>query len=109
MKSTRSSAISTTRIYTKLPTGYVIRQFGAAKKKIALTFDDGPDARMDARNPRHPKEEHVPATFFVIGSNAEANPDIVERELAQGNEIGNHTYTHPNLSDTPPKPRYRWN
>ncbi|HWD49817.1 MAG TPA: glycosyltransferase [Rhizomicrobium sp.] len=87
--------------YAKLPTGYVIRQFGAAKKKIALTFDDGPDAQWTPEVLDILKREHVPATFFVIGSNVEANPDLVEQELAQGEEIGNHTFTHPNLSDTP--------
>ena len=89
--------------YTKLPTGYVIRQFGAAKKKIALTFDDGPDAEWTPEILDILQREHVPGTFFVIGGNVEANPGLVERELAQGNEIGNHTFTHPNLSDTPPE------
>jgi len=89
--------------YTKLPTGYVIRQFGAAKKKIALTFDDGPDPQWTPAILDILRREHVPGTFFVIGSNVEANPDLVERELAQGEEIGNHTFTHPNLSDTPPE------
>ena len=40
------------------------------------------------------------ATFFIIGGNAEAYPGIVQRELREGHEVGNHTFTHPNLSDT---------
>jgi peptidoglycan-N-acetylglucosamine deacetylase len=87
--------------YTKLPTGYVIRQFGAAKKKVALTFDDGPDGEWTPQILDILKEKHVTGTFFLIGGNAEAYPGLVERELAEGNEIGNHTFTHPNLSDTP--------
>src|SRR6185312_17339201 len=47
------------------------------------------------------KANHVPATFFIIGSNAEANPDLVKRIVDDGFEVGSHTFTHPNLSDTP--------
>ncbi|MGN6516861.1 MAG: polysaccharide deacetylase family protein [Rhizomicrobium sp.] len=89
--------------FTKLPTGYVIRQFGAAKKQVALTFDDGPDPEWTPQILDILKENHVPATFFLIGSNAEANPGLVERILDDGNDIGSHTYTHPNLSDIPPE------
>jgi cellulose synthase/poly-beta-1,6-N-acetylglucosamine synthase-like glycosyltransferase/peptidoglycan/xylan/chitin deacetylase (PgdA/CDA1 family) len=87
--------------YTKLPTGYVVRQFGAANKKIALTFDDGPDPKWTPQILDILKQEHVTGTFFIIGSNAEANPQIVQRMVREGNEVGNHTYTHPNLSDVP--------
>jgi cellulose synthase/poly-beta-1,6-N-acetylglucosamine synthase-like glycosyltransferase/peptidoglycan/xylan/chitin deacetylase (PgdA/CDA1 family)/spore germination protein YaaH len=87
--------------YTRLPTNYVIRQFGYVPGKIALTFDDGPDAVWTPQILDILKEKHVHATFFVIGGNAEANPDLVQRILDEGNELGNHTYTHPNLADTP--------
>lgn len=87
--------------YTKLPTGYVIRQFGAAKKEIALTFDDGPDAQWTPQIMAILKAQHVPATFFIIGSNAQANPDIAKQLVTDGFEVGSHTFTHPNLSDTP--------
>ena len=89
--------------YTKLPTGYVIQQFGAAKKQIALTFDDGPDAEWTPAILDIIKEKKVKGTFFLIGANAEANPGIVERILDEGHDIGSHTYTHPNLSDIPPE------
>jgi len=87
--------------YTKLPTGYVIRQFGAARKMVALTFDDGPDPDWTPQILDILKAEHVPATFFVIGSNAEAYPEIVQQMVEDGQEVGNHTFTHPNLSETP--------
>ncbi|HEY0302400.1 MAG TPA: polysaccharide deacetylase family protein, partial [Rhizomicrobium sp.] len=88
-------------IYTRLPTNYVIRQFGYQPRKIALTFDDGPDAEWTPQILDILKAKHVRATFFVIGGNVEANPDLVQRILAEGHELGNHTYTHPNLADTP--------
>ncbi len=88
-------------IYTRLPTSYVIRQFGYAPRKVALTFDDGPDAEWTPQILDILKAKHVHATFFVIGANVEANPGLVQRILDEGHELGNHTYTHPNLADTP--------
>ena len=87
--------------YTTLPTNYVIRQFGYSADKIALTFDDGPDPEWTPQILDILKEKHVKATFFIIGGNAEAHPDIVQRIFDEGHELGNHTYTHPNLADTP--------
>ena len=87
--------------YLDLPTNYVIRRVGLVPKKIALTFDDGPDAEWTPQILDILKAKHVPATFFVIGANLEANPGLVQRILAEGHEVGNHTYTHPNLADTP--------
>ncbi|MEI9886277.1 MAG: glycosyltransferase [Rhizomicrobium sp.] len=88
-------------VYTRLPTNYVIRQFGYKPRQIALTFDDGPDAEWTPKILDILKAKHVRATFFVIGGNVEANPDLVARILDDGHELGNHTYTHPNLADTP--------
>jgi len=88
--------------YTKLPSSYVIRQFGYTPDKVvALTFDDGPDPLWTPQILDELKAKNVNATFFVVGANAEANPGIVQREIAEGNEVGNHTFTHPNLAETP--------
>ncbi|HJW42188.1 MAG TPA: glycosyltransferase, partial [Rhizomicrobium sp.] len=87
--------------YTLLPTNFVIRQFGYSPGKISFTFDDGPDGEWTPQILDILKAKHVHATFFVIGSNAEAHPDLIQRIVKEGHELGNHTYTHPNLADTP--------
>ncbi|MBO5648986.1 MAG: polysaccharide deacetylase family protein [Clostridia bacterium] len=66
--------------------------------KIALTFDDGPDARYTADILDYLREEQIRATFFVVGSQARINPELLLREEAEGHEIGNHTDSHPRLS-----------
>jgi cellulose synthase/poly-beta-1,6-N-acetylglucosamine synthase-like glycosyltransferase/peptidoglycan/xylan/chitin deacetylase (PgdA/CDA1 family)/spore germination protein YaaH len=85
-------------IYQRLPTSFVLKRTGLKPKQIALTFDDGPADGYTPRILDALKELGVPGTFFVIGENAERFPDIVEREWREGHEIGNHTYTHPNIA-----------
>lgn len=63
--------------------------------KVAyLTFDDGPSTNNTPLVLDTLKKENVNATFFVIGSMAEKNPSLVQREKDEGNAIGNHTYSH---------------
>lgn len=63
--------------------------------KIALTFDDGPHPHYTDEILSILEQEGVKATFFTIGCNVMAYPDITKRIIAAGHEIGNHTYTHP--------------
>ena len=70
---------------------------GGKTKRIALTFDDGPSAGYTAEILDILREYDVKATFFVIGKNVEAYPDLLRRTVAEGHEIGNHTYSHPHL------------
>ncbi len=65
---------------------------------VAMTFDDGPSAELTPRLLDMLKARHLKATFFLIGKNVEAHPEIVRRILAEGHEIGNHTWDHPQLS-----------
>jgi len=88
--------------YDSLPTSYIIRAQGAVKGKVALTFDDGPDPEWTPAILEILKDKHAPAAFFMIGSNIEAHPGLALRVLNEGHEVGNHTYTHPNLADTQP-------
>ena len=65
--------------------------------KIALTFDDGPSAAWTPALLDGLKERGVKATFFLIGENADKNPEIVKRMAEEGHLIGNHTYHHVEL------------
>lgn len=68
------------------------------EKKIALTFDDGPHPKYTELLLDGLKERGVVATFFVTGENAENYPDIIRREQEEGHLIGNHTYSHIQLT-----------
>ena len=85
----------------KIPSSYVIERTGDHPGMIALTFDDGPDARYTPALLDVLKQENVPATFFVMGKNGQAEPDLLRRIVNEGHEIGNHTFTHPNLGEIP--------
>ena len=65
---------------------------------IAMTFDDGPSSANTPRLLEILKQRNIKATFFLIGQNAASNPDLVRRILADGHEVGNHSWTHPQLS-----------
>ncbi|BAZ17452.1 polysaccharide deacetylase [Calothrix sp. NIES-4071] len=86
------------------PSSYVITRWGGgSKNKIALTFDDGPDPRFTPGILDTLKRYKAKATFFVIGLNANNNSDLLHRLINEGHEIGNHTFTHPNIAITPHK------
>jgi cellulose synthase/poly-beta-1,6-N-acetylglucosamine synthase-like glycosyltransferase/peptidoglycan/xylan/chitin deacetylase (PgdA/CDA1 family) len=67
-------------------------------KTAVLSFDDGPDPTWTPKIIAVLRRYHVPGTFFVIGAHAADNPQLVRAELAAGDQIGSHTYTHPNLA-----------
>ena len=73
-----------------------------AQKLIALTFDDGPYPMFTPLLLDELRRMHVPATFFLIGRDAEQWPAITERIEAEGNEVADHTYSHPNLDQESP-------
>ncbi len=68
------------------------------KKKVALTFDDGPNAKYTEKLLEGLKERGVQATFFLLGERVERSPDIVKKMYTDGHLIGNHSYEHVNLS-----------
>jgi peptidoglycan/xylan/chitin deacetylase (PgdA/CDA1 family) len=65
---------------------------------IALTFDDGPHQKLTPRLLDLLAEHHIHVTFFVVGENAIEHPEILQRAVREGHEIGNHTWSHPNLA-----------
>jgi len=83
---------------TKYAVPWVIQRFGQTPHRIALTFDDGPDGRWTPQILDTLKSRHVVGTFFVVGENAERHIPLLRRIYSDGNEIGNHTFTHPNLA-----------
>jgi peptidoglycan/xylan/chitin deacetylase (PgdA/CDA1 family) len=80
--------------------GKTLTKFASVdRKKVALTFDDGPDKRNTPEILDILKEYEVPATFFIIGSNANSEIDLLHRIYDEGHELGNHTYTHLNMEN----------
>jgi cellulose synthase/poly-beta-1,6-N-acetylglucosamine synthase-like glycosyltransferase/peptidoglycan/xylan/chitin deacetylase (PgdA/CDA1 family)/spore germination protein YaaH len=82
-----------------LPRSYVVQQYGYHPNKLALTFDDGPDPTWTPKILDVLKQYNVKAAFMVIGEQGQDNTGILKRYVREGHEIGNHTYTHPDISE----------
>jgi peptidoglycan-N-acetylglucosamine deacetylase len=86
-----------------LPHSYTLGQYGYQAKKLALSFDDGPDATWTPKILDILKQYNVKGTFMVIGEQAEENTGLLKRYVREGHEIGNHTFTHPDISEISPR------
>jgi cellulose synthase/poly-beta-1,6-N-acetylglucosamine synthase-like glycosyltransferase/spore germination protein YaaH/peptidoglycan/xylan/chitin deacetylase (PgdA/CDA1 family) len=84
---------------TVLPQPYQIRQYGWKEKRVAITFDDGPDPSYTPKVLDILKEKNAKATFFLIGLQTQKFPGLAQRIYEEGHAIGNHTFTHPDISD----------
>jgi len=69
-----------------------------SRRILALTFDDGPHPELTPRLLDILRQQGIRATFFVVGRNVEAYPDIARRIVAEGHEIANHSWNHPDLT-----------
>ncbi len=78
--------------------GELVNRVDTDENVIALTFDDGPTAKHTPGVLALLREKDVTATFFLIGSEAEQNIDQTRAIVAAGHEIGNHTFTHPDMT-----------
>jgi peptidoglycan-N-acetylglucosamine deacetylase len=81
------------------PRAYTIEQYGYHPNEVAISFDDGPDPKWTPQILEILKQKNVKATFMLIGEDAAQNVNLMKRILREGHEIGNHTYTHPDISN----------
>ncbi|HZL25387.1 MAG TPA: glycosyltransferase [Acidobacteriaceae bacterium] len=81
------------------PLPYTLTQYGYHPRQVALSFDDGPDPEWTPKILKILKEKNVKASFFMIGEVAADNVGIMQQVYREGHEIGNHTYTHPDISE----------
>lgn len=72
----------------------VITRVNTQEKVVALTFDDGPDPQTTAAVLKSLEKHNVRATFFVVGSRAEKQPDMLKKMAQAGHEVSNHSYSH---------------
>lgn len=86
------------------PHAYEIDHWGSSDPMlVALTFDDGPDPLYTTQVLDILARYDIPATFFSVGVQMLRHPDIVRRMVDEGHEIGNHTYSHVNISTMSPE------
>jgi cellulose synthase/poly-beta-1,6-N-acetylglucosamine synthase-like glycosyltransferase/peptidoglycan/xylan/chitin deacetylase (PgdA/CDA1 family)/spore germination protein YaaH len=81
------------------PLSYTVEQYGYHPNKVALSFDDGPDPKWTPLILDILKRYNVKGTFFMIGETAEDNIGVMQRVYREGHEVGNHTWTHPDISE----------
>jgi cellulose synthase/poly-beta-1,6-N-acetylglucosamine synthase-like glycosyltransferase/peptidoglycan/xylan/chitin deacetylase (PgdA/CDA1 family)/spore germination protein YaaH len=85
------------------PSPYSIEYYGYKPGVVALSFDDGPDPTWTPKILDILKQKNVHATFMMIGEQAQDNVSLMKRVMAEGHEIGNHTWTHPDISEISPR------
>lgn len=73
-------------------------QIDPTQPTVALTFDDGPNPHYTPQVLDILYENQVPATFFLVGEKLSGNELLIEEMAASGHEIGNHTFSHPDLT-----------
>ena len=95
----KPTGLITDETMDRLPEPYRVAEYGDSSNQVAITFDDGPDPQWTPKILDVLKREHAPATFFLIGLQSEKYASLVSRIYKEGHEIGNHTFTHPDISE----------
>ena len=90
-------------VYFRPPFGKNVVRLNTDERVVALTFDDGPHPPYTNQLLDVLAKHNVKATFFMIGDRIERHPETVYRAIAEGHQIGNHSYSHPLLGFLPPK------
>ena len=89
-------------LFFRPPFGKNVVRLNTEQRVVALTYDDGPNPPYTDRLLDVLAKHDVKATFFLIGNRIEQHPETVNRVIAEGHQIGNHTYSHPLLGFLPP-------
>ena len=79
----------------------IVRRRPSAGNKVVFTFDDGPSKEYTPEILKVLVEKGVRATFFIVGIQAEKHPEIVKKIVDEGHEVGNHTYGHITVPNSP--------
>lgn len=79
--------------------GEPIRHVKTTEKVVALTFDDGPEEPYTEQILRVLNQNHVKATFYVLGGNAKAYPQLIKKIMSEGHDIGSHTMYHDQMKN----------
>jgi peptidoglycan-N-acetylglucosamine deacetylase len=85
--------------FQTLPEPFRVARYGYSQNKVVLTFDDGPDPEWTPKILDVLKRENAPATFFLIGIQTDKFSGLAKRIYNEGHTIGNHTFTHPDVSN----------
>jgi cellulose synthase/poly-beta-1,6-N-acetylglucosamine synthase-like glycosyltransferase/peptidoglycan/xylan/chitin deacetylase (PgdA/CDA1 family)/spore germination protein YaaH len=85
------------------PRTYTVQYYGYHPNEVAISFDDGPDPKWTPKILDILKAKNVKGTFMLIGEEAAENIGLMQRLVREGNEVGNHTYTHPDISEISPQ------
>jgi cellulose synthase/poly-beta-1,6-N-acetylglucosamine synthase-like glycosyltransferase/spore germination protein YaaH/peptidoglycan/xylan/chitin deacetylase (PgdA/CDA1 family) len=93
------SGLISDEVFQKLPEPYRVGRYGYSPNKVAITFDDGPDPQWTPKILDVLKEKNATATFFLIGIQTDKFSGIAKRIYREGHTIGNHTFTHPDVSN----------
>lgn len=93
------SKLITDEVFQSLPEPYRVGRYGYSPNKVAITFDDGPDPEWTPKILDILKQKHATATFFLIGIQTDKFSSLAKRIYDEGNTIGNHTFTHPDVTN----------
>jgi cellulose synthase/poly-beta-1,6-N-acetylglucosamine synthase-like glycosyltransferase/spore germination protein YaaH/peptidoglycan/xylan/chitin deacetylase (PgdA/CDA1 family) len=94
-----NTKLITDEVFQNLPEPYRVARYGYSPNKVVLTFDDGPDPEWTPKILDVLKREHATATFFLIGIQTDKFSGLAKRIYKEGHTIGNHTFTHPDVSN----------